>query len=74
MMCYVKCDLEFYCDFSLQLFISRAGTKLDTANANRYFGEAWRKAMPESTVSFTARGGRFGAVMHIAEAKPEAQA
>ncbi|KAF0299738.1 hypothetical protein FJT64_003438 [Amphibalanus amphitrite] len=56
-----------------KLFVSRAGTHIDTSNANKIFKTVWSAAFGVHGSNFTARGGRFGAVMAVAERNPEDQ-
>ena len=47
---------------------------MDPSNAGKAFDKIWQQAMGDTSHKhFTSRGGRFGAVMHIAEAAPQAQ-
>ena len=58
----------------LQVFITRVGTPVDSSNAGKIFKAVWRRVMGDaSSVAFTARGGRFGAVMAIAATAPKKQ-
>ena len=47
---------------------------MDTSNANRRFQAAWREALGPDAPPYTARGGRFGAVINTVETAPESQA
>ncbi|KAF0304914.1 hypothetical protein FJT64_023351 [Amphibalanus amphitrite] len=60
-------------EVSDKLFVSRAGTHIDTSNANKIFKTVWSAAFGVHGSNFTARGGRFGAVMAVAERNPEDQ-